>query len=558
MKFVKDILKIFLKEDIFFSKQNLKKIKLSFILYFIISILEFLSLGFLIIVILSLLNFENSISSNFQFIVHYEKSYILMFFLIFIVIKYLIQIFLYYFERKIYRDLQNNFLADLIQGYFSSSNKLFKNYDHANVISNIILEVRSVFISFFRPSSDLFSEFIVTIFLLAFLIYFTGIEIFFGFLFVFLILIFFLKKLSSLANKWGKKRVETNNELISFLGGLLNNFSLIKIYHKENFFIEKIKPLYNVVTRAEFLEDLGQKLFRAILEFFVIVIFLLFLFFAILYENEDQIISKIITLFVPFLRIVPGFLKINSSLNKMLYAYPAVIELKKNQDNFSRYRDNTKYSSRVADFNNHIKLKNIFYEYKKNKPILNNLNLFFEKNKKYLILGSSGSGKTTLGEILIGLKDAGGGTFEVDNKFYNPSHDFEWKNLFSYVPQEVFLLNKSIRENIAFGENFNEINENKVLKSLQDMNLVNIEPDYKIKNFGKNLSGGQKQRIGICRALYFNKKIIVLDEPTSALNKTDSTKIIRDILNLEKTIIVISHDQNIIPFFENIINFDQI
>jgi ABC-type bacteriocin/lantibiotic exporter with double-glycine peptidase domain len=80
--------------------------------------------------------------------------------------------------------------------------------------------------------------------------------------------------------------------------------------------------------------------------------------------------------------------------------------------------------------------------------------------------------------------------------------------------------------------------------------------DYNIKNFGSNISGGQKQRIGICRALYFNPEILILDEPTSALNKEDSKKIMNDILNLNKTIIVISHDQNIIPFFKNIINFE--
>jgi ABC-type bacteriocin/lantibiotic exporter with double-glycine peptidase domain len=125
------------------------------------------------------------------------------------------------------------------------------------------------------------------------------------------------------------------------------------------------------------------------------------------------------------------------------------------------------------------------------------------------------------------------------------------------VPQEVSLLNGTLISNIAFGESLNIINYKKIQATLNSMNLgSNFLLDHNIENFGSNISGGQKQRIGICRALYFDPEILILDEPTSALNIEDSKKIMKDILNLNKTIIVISHDQNIIPFFNNIINFE--
>ena len=111
--------------------------------------------------------------------------------------------------------------------------------------------------------------------------------------------------------------------------------------------------------------------------------------------------------------------------------------------------------------------------------------------------------------------------------------------------------------NIAFGEDLNSVDYNKAQIALNSMNLGdNFHLDFSITNFGSNISGGQKQRVGICRALYFNPEILILDEPTSALNVEDSKKIMKDILNLNKTIIVISHDQNIISFFKNIINFE--
>jgi ABC-type bacteriocin/lantibiotic exporter with double-glycine peptidase domain len=559
MTFVKDILSIFFKKGVFFNKIDIQKIRLSIFLYFIISILELLSLGFLIVIVLSLLDFQNDLFRNFEFLKNFEKKNILLFFLFLITLKYLAQIFLYYFEKKIYRNLQNSFLSSLIINYFYSTNdNYYHNINHSSIISNIVVEVRAVFISFFRPASDFFSESIIIIFLVIFLIFLSGPTVFFAFLVALILLFIFLKKLSKLANKWGRKRVATNSELVSFIGGLLNNLSLIKIFHKESYFTTQIQSLYFIVTNAEFLEDLGQKLFRIILEAFIIFIFILFLYHLLNKGNSNEILTNIIAIFIPFLRVVPAFLKINTSLNKMLYAYPSVIELKKNADNFSQYNHKDLIPSETINFNDEIKINNVFFGYDQNNFVLKNLNLNFKKNQKYLIIGVSGSGKTTLGEILMGLRKANSGEFKVDKLNFNPFEDYKWKNLFSYVPQDIFLLNTSIKNNIAFGEYKENINEIKIRESLINMNMSDIDMNLQIKNFGKNLSGGQKQRIGICRALYFDKEIIIMDEPTSALNNFDSVKIIEDILKLNKTIIVISHDKNITPYFKNIINLNKL
>lgn len=554
MIFINDILKIFFLKDYFFDIKNIKKIRLSLFYYIIISILEFLSIGILVIIVLNFLDLENNFLIKFDLIDKYNQLTILIFFLIIIFFKYLFQILLYYYERKIYRDIQNNFLSTLLEGYFFSTNKLYTNYSHSNVINNLIVEVRSIFSGFFRPSSDLFSEGIITFFLIIFLVYLTGPVLFFGVFITFLLFLIFLKSLSRLANKWGKKRLEANDKLISFITGLLNSFSLVKMYQKENFFLDKVKSYYFIVTNAEFLEDLGQKLFRVFLEGFVFLIFIIFLFSLTWNGNGSKAMSELVSIFIPFLRLIPAFLKLNSSLNKMLYTYPSVLELKKNLNSFKKFKSTKISTTQKANFNKEINVKDLFYRYSEDQIIFRDFNLDIKKNEKYLFIGASGTGKTTLAEILIGERPVEKGKFKIDDVNYDPNQDYEWRNLFSYVPQDIFLLNGTILENIAFGEEKNLVDLKRIKKTLDNMNLLNISPELIVKNYGKNLSGGQKQRIGICRALYYERDIIILDEPTSALNEKDSIKIIQDIIKLNKTVIVISHDKNIMSFFKNIIN----
>jgi len=305
------------------------------------------------------------------------------------------------------------------------------------------------------------------------------------------------------------------------------------------------------------MEDIGQKLFRIFLEATVFLIFLIVLFFLIS-EKQDDLMAKIIQIFIPFLRILPSFIKLNTTLNKMMYALPSVLNLQ--ATNSELKNSITKINipeNKKINFFHYLEIKNLHFFYSEDKKIINNKSFQFNKNEKYLIVGKSGSGKTTFIELLLGFKKANQGEFLIDSHNYEPTDDFCWKKLFGYVPQEVSLLNGTLISNIAFGENLNIINYEKIRATLNSMNLGgNFLLDHNIENFGSNISGGQKQRIGICRALYFDPEILILDEPTSALNIEDSKKIMKDILNLNKTIIVISHDQNIIPFFNNIINFE--
>jgi len=166
------------------------------------------------------------------------------------------------------------------------------------------------------------------------------------------------------------------------------------------------------------------------------------------------------------------------------------------------------------------------------------------------IYGETGSGKSTLLDLLMGLLNADKGSmFFNDIDLYKGNNIFEWRKLIAHVPQDSFLKEGTIEDNIVFNNSKKLVNKNLLITSLKIANIYNFVEslDLGIKTFvgerGIRLSGGQKQRISIARAIYQNKKILVLDEATSALDEKTEKKVINSIRNFneEITIIMVTH-----------------
>ena len=165
-------------------------------------------------------------------------------------------------------------------------------------------------------------------------------------------------------------------------------------------------------------------------------------------------------------------------------------------------------------------------------------------------MGQTGSGKTTVADLVIGLLDAQKGKLSVDGRVIDQSNRRNWQNYIGYVPQEIYLTDGSIAENIAFGVNTDSIDHDAVESAARLANMhnfiINELPNgytTKVGERGVRLSGGQRQRIGLARALYSKPKLLVLDEATSALDNI-TEKLVMDALNnldYEITIILIAH-----------------
>ena len=183
----------------------------------------------------------------------------------------------------------------------------------------------------------------------------------------------------------------------------------------------------------------------------------------------------------------------------------------------------------------------------------------------YGIKGDSGSGKTTLINLIIGFLKANSGKILINNKFNIINNLRKWQDKISYMPQKNFLINETIRNNIALGEYDDEINNEKIEIAIKKANLSNLIESKKlglnemVGQSGVFLSEGQKQRIGIARLLYFDKEIIFLDEFTSALDKINEELIIERITKLksDRIIFLISHSSKLLNYSDYILEINE-
>ena len=197
-----------------------------------------------------------------------------------------------------------------------------------------------------------------------------------------------------------------------------------------------------------------------------------------------------------------------------------------------------------------ISLNNITFTYPdKTKSTLQKINMSILANSVIGIVGPSGSGKSTLINILLGLIEPQQGEMKIDNTILNYKNRRSWQNTIGFVAQDIFLSDRSIAENVAFGISKKEINLDKVKKALELSHLTELLQSLEkgiytpVGERGVKLSGGQSQRIGIARALYHEAEILVFDEATSSLDGISERRVMDAIHEFggQKTIIMIAH-----------------
>ena len=224
-------------------------------------------------------------------------------------------------------------------------------------------------------------------------------------------------------------------------------------------------------------------------------------------------------------------------------------------------KENQKKLFENIDFKKKINLEKISFKYKRGeKEIIKSLSFKINKGSKVGIIGPTGSGKSTLLDVIMGLLEPQEGFLEIDGKKLSKNNINSWRNKISHVPQDIFLFDATIEENIAFTFHEDNIDLKKVIESakLAEIHsfIESLPNKYKTK-VGENgilLSGGQKQRIGIARALFKHKEILTLDEATSALDINTEKNILDNINKIKgTTIIQITHRTNQLDGHDNII-----
>lgn len=333
----------------------------------------------------------------------------------------------------------------------------------------------------------------------------------------------------------------------------INNLKELKILSSERIFFEKFEKRENEFRNVQFLQGYYGAIPPYIVE--ILIVSALLLISAIIsienISDYSTIIASFAIVVAALFRIAPALNRIQTSIININASRDFVKKLndeyeKCNLTNFKHY--DTKRNEKM-DFINKITLKNIEFSYNADKKVINNLSLEINKGDFIGIIGLSGAGKTTLADIIMGLLPPQSGEIYVDSTKLTNENFSKFRHIIGYVPQQINVLDKSFKENVAWGIPDNEINEEGVIKALKAAKLYDFVSQFKDGIDAKPLIGsnglsqGQKQRLSIARALYRDPEVLIFDEATSSLDvqvESEITDMLSSLSN-SKTIIAIAH-----------------
>jgi len=454
--------------------------------------------------------------------------------------------------------LRHSISSCLFKSYLHQPYSFFLNRNSGDIAKNILSEVDILAGNVFRPAFSMVAYAAVLIAIVVFLlvvnpwIAILTIVILGGmYFFVFLLIRSKILKIGDIRSVSNEKRFISVNEAFS-------GIKSIKMHGcEENYIRQFKKPSRQFSNSIAINLTLNQipKYFVEILGFGGIIAII-----VVMVINSGGIVSSPLGQILPIIalyaisayRLQPAIQQIYTGLTSLRYGKSCV-------DNIYDELHHDKLTEELPKLDEGVKLKvkksiilkNLCFTYPKStQPTIMDLNIEIPVGKTLGIVGSSGSGKTTLVDIILGLLKPTRGVIMIDN---SPIHEYQlsaWQRSLGYVPQEIYLTDRSIAHNIAFGVPEEEFNLKQIeycarMAQLHDYIMQELPEQYdtNIGELGVRLSGGQRQRIGIARALYHNPEVLVFDEATSALDSITEKALMDSIDSLsgQKTIILIAH-----------------
>ncbi len=350
----------------------------------------------------------------------------------------------------------------------------------------------------------------------------------------------------------GKESQFYKAKLYQWVNQALGGVKEVKVLNRENYFVESYQKYYKLFIRGARINRVLSITPKYIVETVCMAGLLTAVMIKILFGQKDivEFIPQLGAFAVAAFRLLPAVGRINDHVNNILYASPSVELIYHDLKNIEDYEEETGLEEgKEWNFHTAIYAKKITYMYPDaDKPVLDEVECVIPKGRMVALIGSSGAGKTTMADVILGLLAPQRGKIKVDdmNVYKNLS---VWHKNLGYIPQVIYLSDDTIRNNVAFGIQEDEIDDGAIetaLKKAQLWEFVDTLPDGLdtfVGDRGIRLSGGQRQRIGIARALYHDPEILVLDEATSALDHETETAVMEAIESLQgvKTMIIIAH-----------------
>lgn len=455
-------------------------------------------------------------------------------------------------------DFQKELSTKMLNAYLRRPYQYFLNINSAQILRGIEGDVIGVF-GIYEFSFKFVAEILNVLLIGLFLLYTdwvmaVGVLALAGICFIVVTCIF--KKLLRGA---GEKQREAEMLTKKYAYQAANGIKDIHVMKKNEYFIKKYDMAYEnkkeVEKKQSILRDCPEKIIEASCIIGLLGIVCIRIIMGV---DAQEFVPQLSVFAVAAFRILPSISRMIGYITGLIYQRPALaaayknlIEVEEYEESIAEYiRNNTlKDVKEKQTFNEVIEIKNICWSYPNaEKDVLYNLNLKINKGDTIGLIGSSGAGKSTLADIMLGLFKPQQGNVYVDKTDIYTIPNL-WAKMIGYVPQVVYLTDDTIRNNIAFGVEVDEIDDSAVWRALEQAQLKEFvrglpdSLDTIVGERGIKFSGGQRQRIAIARALYYNPDILVLDEATSALDNETELAVMESIERLqgEKTLIIVAH-----------------
>ncbi len=559
------------KLKILFSLKQRWLLFVLFILSLLTVFLEFLGISAVPIFVTILLENNNSIffdKLDISFLNNYEKKDLIFYSSIILIVIYVLKniylLLFTYFQAYIQKNLRGELSKKIFNNYIFSNYNFFLKKNSSILIRNIGSEVSQT-VTFIISFLSMFKEILILLMIFSLLLFADPIVSLSIFFLIFILVLVYYLLTKNIIIKNGKIIQGIRGDQLQHMTQSFSTIKEIKVFNKEEFINKLFSKQINIFEKSFLINSFLSSIPRILIESFLVMGIIGIIFFYIsINKSFTDLIPLLSLLAVSAVRLIPSFSSISRSLSIMKNYSPSlntIVDEIINFENENEIIDEPKSN----EFHKIIKFNNVSFSYQDaSKNALTDLNFEIKFGDKIGIIGGSGSGKSTLINLLIGLLKSSNGEILVDEVNINRIPK-GWSNQISYLPQDIYLLDDTIKNNIAFGESQEQINMNKMhevikLSQLKDVisNLEKKEETF-VGDKAVRISGGQKQRIGIARSLYFNRKILIFDEATSAIDADNEKIIISNIVNTNKnkTIICISHNHETIKNFDKIIYLDK-
>lgn len=373
------------------------------------------------------------------------------------------------------------------------------------------------------------------------------------------------KLIKPVLKRAGVKYQQNAGKMNKWLLQSISGIKEVKVAEKEEYFLDQFSKYGKRAIDSEKKNQVLGTVPRLSIEAFGISAMLAVI--AILMwkgRKVDTMLPQLSAFAMAAVRLMPSVNRMSSALNSMSYQEPALDKMLEHLSAAQRWEQESETATNdmvsaeaVLDdrsagdmaLEDRVELSDITYSYPNvEQPVLEHANMVIPVGKSVGIVGASGSGKTTAIDILLGLLPPQAGQVLVDGIDIREDYD-GWLAHLGYIPQMIFMLDDTIRANVAFGIPTKEVDDTQVWKALEEAQLKEFVQsltdglDTTIGERGVRLSGGQRQRIGIARALYTDPQLLIFDEATSALDNETEAAIMESInaLHGRKTLVIIAH-----------------